>query len=127
VSDTNPEWIQEPLPGLEPDYAEERAKRLHELREHNRELVGELHQVGGAIDSGSVALLQLQALLDLALSNEERTEFEVLFESRMGDALRDTVSALRKARLTAPMNPIQTKIFHDPRDPHAAGAFIGPS
>lgn len=102
---------QEPLPGMEEwarierqNLVVSRADQLAELRHDNGELMRELQQVGGTPDRGSIALIRLNALVDMmGLDEADLLAFEVLFEQRMGAALHATAVQVRKAKLTEPL------------------------
>lgn len=127
------EYVQEPLPGMPSDsemdqhYSDQRARRTLERRHSNAGLVQEMHQLGGVIDSGAVSMLQMQALIDVLLTDDQRAELELLFEDRIGLALENTVANLRRQKLTQPLNqPVHTEFHRNPRDPNGGGGFIGP-
>lgn len=131
MADEEPQYVQEPLPGMpEPQdtYAEQRARRTLEHRHENACLLQEMRELGGVIDSGAVAMLQMQALIDVLLTDDQRAELELLFEQRIRVALLQTLSSLRQAKLTEPLNqPVQTRFHRNPGDPNSGGAFIGPA
>lgn len=97
------EVFQEPLFQLPPE--QQVLVELSEVRSANAALYQELQLRGRRPDPAGVALLKLQALLDLALPEDERNKVELVFEQRMTTVLRDCLRELAHEKLIQPTTP----------------------
>lgn len=89
----------EPAPAAESDLVIE----LKRLVTRNREKYEALRSQGAIPDPVSVVLTRLETLLDLTLTPEQRLRVDLLFETRMSDALDQCLAQCRQAKLLSPL------------------------
>lgn len=80
-------------------------KELDRLRQSNQDKYTAVGREGRAISPASVMALRFETFLDTFLGDEDRTAFEVNFESRFNTQLNEVLAQIRQEKLTAGTNP----------------------